>query len=153
MKCSNTPIAEPTNPAAYAQRAVYRLMSGGGWYTSRQIAARAAVTDPNATIRTMKKNGYTFDEKVEYNSHKIRYKMWRLIMPDQQPKSEGQEESTAEPQPQPPAAGNECTQKMGTQRTQKMGTPAEENNTISYNKERTPAGAPNNNRGEVNNDV
>ena len=92
-------MAEPSNPAAYAQRAVYRLMSGGGWYASRQIAARAAVTDPNATIRTMKRNGYEFAEKWELNSHKVRYKLWRLILPDQQ------QENTAEPQQQTPTTG------------------------------------------------
>ncbi len=151
MNCSKTPIAKPSNPAAYAQRAVYRLMRNGDWYTSRQIAVRAAVTDPNATIRTMKKNGYTFDEKVEYNSHKKSYKLWRLIMPDQQPKNEGQEESTAEPQP--PAAGKECIQKMYTQRIQKMYTPTEVTDTFPKYNERTHTGAPNNNRGEVDNDV
>ena len=72
------PMTPPTD--AYAQRAIYILMRGGGWYTTRQLMDLCKVSDPRANIRTMKNNGYVFETKWEKNSHGVRYKYYRLIV-------------------------------------------------------------------------
>lgn len=75
----NSPAGAPTDPAAYAQKAIYRVMCNGAWYTTRQLIDLCKVSDPRANIRTMKNNGYVFETKWDKNSHGVRYKYYRLI--------------------------------------------------------------------------
>lgn len=103
----------PADPNAYAQRAIFRLMKGGEWYTIRQISELCKLSDPRGNISHMRKRGYVFEYRWEFNSHNIRYKYWRLIV-DADTASE-------------PDTGKERTQKMGTQCTQKLGTSDSEN--------------------------
>ena len=71
--------SEPTS-SAYAQRAIFRVMQGGGWYTVRQLSEFGRISDPRSTIRTMMDKGYNFESLWRQNSHGIRYKAWRLII-------------------------------------------------------------------------
>lgn len=61
----NSPAGAPTDPAAYAQKAIYGVMCNGAWYTTRQLMDLCKVSDPRANIRTMKNNGYVFETKWE----------------------------------------------------------------------------------------
>ena len=70
----------PADPSAYAQRAIFRLMKGGEWYTIRQISELCKLSDPRGNISHMRKRGYVFEYRWEFNSHNIRYKYWRLIV-------------------------------------------------------------------------
>jgi hypothetical protein len=75
----NSQASAPTDPAAYAQKAIYGVMCNGAWYTTRQLMDLCKVSDPRANIRTMKNNGYVFETRWEKNSHGVRYKYYRLI--------------------------------------------------------------------------
>lgn len=78
-KAEPQPMAAPTDPAAYAQKAIYGVMCSGAWYTTRQLMDLCKVSDPRANIRTMKNNGHVFETRWEKNSHGVRYKYYRLI--------------------------------------------------------------------------
>lgn len=71
--------SEPAS-SAYAQRAIFRVMQGGGWFTVRQLSEFGRISDPRSTIRTMMDKGYNFESLWRQNSHGIRYKAWRLII-------------------------------------------------------------------------
>ncbi len=70
------PLTPPTD--AYAQRAIYTLMRGGGWFTSRQISEICKLSDPRGNISQMTKRGYVFEKKRDVNSHGKSYKYYRL---------------------------------------------------------------------------
>lgn len=72
------------NTAHYAQAALFSVMKSGGWFTTRQMCNLAKISDPRKAIATMIKNGYRFEKRTEYNSKKVRYKLYRLITEEEQ---------------------------------------------------------------------
>ena len=102
MNDTKTANYDEPNSNAYAQRAIYRVLYSGGWFTVRQLMTLCKLSDPRGTISQMSRRGYIFEKRRQTNSHGKSFKYYRLVIP--------------------PEAKQQRTQKMGTKCTQNLGT-------------------------------
>ncbi len=63
-------------PEAYAQQAIMAVMSDGHPRSTRQLMRDARISDPRATIRTLRNKGVDIVDDWHKNSHGVRYKVY-----------------------------------------------------------------------------
>lgn len=63
----------------YAQRALFLIMKSGEWFSVRQLTDLCRISDPRSIIRTLINKGYHIEKRIELNSKRVHYKLYKLI--------------------------------------------------------------------------